>query len=193
LEFNRRWTALSYMSRPATTSLLLLGLLAHPALAEERQIPELRKVLVLETVGPASSDAASFSVRLEGESGDDSVRFPDLRGPIFVSAPNRQLFSCESNASVAATGARAFDLTGEQVFLFPHAGFLRNCGLTGDQRFYWLIYNVIADGEPRNVVVVLDPRGVVVADARFAEARAFSFSIRETTYTVQVPEAEPPG
>ena len=161
--------------------------------AEEREFPELAKVLVLEEIAPRNSDAIHLKVSLRDKVGEQSVRFPDLVGPIHLSAANSQLFSCESNSTLATSRALAFDLDGKQSFEFAHRGYLRDCGVTEDGRLYWLLYNTVKGGVPTNLIVVLDERGAIVSEAEFSEPRDFEFKVRERQYLLPVPRAEMPG
>jgi len=122
-----------------------------------------------------------------------AVRFPSLVGPVYLSVANAQLFSCESNSTLASREARAFDLDGKQAFTFADRGYLRDCGIRSDERVYWLIYNAAIGGIPTKRSVVLNSLGEVVARAEFPESRSLRFSVAGKTYTLSVPRAEMPG
>ena len=76
-----------------STVVLLSAIVAVGAWAEEREVPELGRVLVIESVGSFASDAVHLNVSLRDESGKVDVRFPSLVGPVHLSVPNAQLFS----------------------------------------------------------------------------------------------------
>ncbi len=181
------------MRKRGVVTVLLALALASSVSAEEQSIPEIHKVLVIETLGPASSDAITLQVSLRDESGNEAVQFPSVVGPVYLSVANSQLFSCESNSTVAARQARAFDLEGKAAFTFSHRGFLRSCGLSPDGLLYWLIYSVVREEAPTSLVIVLDANGGVVAEAEFRDRREFEFTAGGKAYSLPVPQAEMPG
>ena len=78
-------------------------------------------------------------------------------------------------------------------FTFPHRGYLRDCGVTGDGYLYWLHDNVVRAGVPSNLVIVLDADGDAVAEAEFEEDRSFTFEARGKTYSLSIAAADWPG
>jgi len=179
--------------RCTVEAFVIAVLFASTAAAEERDYPEIGKTLVIEKVGPANSDAVHLQVSLRDIEGGAIVEFPRMVGSVLLSTANAQLFSCESNSTLATSEAMAFHLDSRPSFSFPHRGYLRNCGLTGDGRLYWLHYNVVREGVPRNQVVVLNGEGKAVADAEFTDARQFTFKDGEKTYSLSIPAADWPG
>ena len=118
---------------------------------------------------------------------------PPLEGPIFLAPANRQIFACESNAIAAATAAEIFDAEGSLAFSFRHPGFLRDCGLTGDQRLYWLHYNVMDRGSALNTVVVLAADGSTVHRSTFSVGKTLTWTYRGQEYSLEIPAPELPG
>jgi len=161
--------------------------------AEEKYIPDLKIWIITKTEGPNNSDYLFLNVKLYDERRKLISEFPKLVGPLEISSANRQLFSCESNSAIGTEKALVFDLKGKLIFSFEHLGFLRNSGMTKDQKLYWLHYNIVAENAPTNILVVLDSEGKVVLHNQFKGSRIIQFKYNEHRYNLDIPKAELPG
>ena len=175
-----------------TLALALLAIGAGSSVDEGRW-PFLDRVVVVDRVGPDHSDYTALHVQIVDAAGHRIAKLPPLEGPVFLAPANRQIFSCESNSISAASAAMAFDADGNPAFTFHHRGYLRDCGLTVDQRLYWLHYNVVEQGLARNMVVVLAADGSIVHDSAFSTGKALTFASGGREYNLAIPPPELPG
>lgn len=173
-------------------ALALLSIGAANSIDEGRW-PFLDRVVVVVRVGPDHSDYIALHVQIVDAAGQRIATLPPLEGPVFLAPSNRQIFSCESNSISASSDARAFDADGNSAFTFHHPGYLRDCGLTDDQRLYWLHYNVVEQGRARNMVVVLAADGSIVHDSTFLTGKALTFTYGGRDYSLAIPRPELPG
>jgi hypothetical protein len=161
--------------------------------AEETYVNAMRGWVVIHERGAKNSDSYAVEVELLDAKRKLIARLPRLVGPVLVASTNAQLLSCESNAVLKGRAAKVYSLAGKEVFNFEHLGFLRGCGITGDGRVYWLHYNVVRQGAPWNIVVLLDRTGSVLTRQEFREARSVPYEIEGARYTLPIPAAELPG
>ena len=161
--------------------------------AEEKFVPDLKIWISTEKDGPNNSDYIFLKVRLFDETHKLIAELPKLIGPLQISTVNKQLFSFESNSIIGTKSALVFELDGKLAFSFEHLGYLRNFGITEDQRLYWLHYNIVKDNEPLNIVVIINSEGKVVFRDRFRKSRHIQFNYKEYNYRMDIPKAEWPG
>jgi hypothetical protein len=178
---------------PFVLFILFFTIFLSAVFAEEKYISDLKIWIVTKTEGPNNSDYLFLNVKLYDEGRKLISEFPKLVGPIKISSVNRQIFSCESNAIIGTEKALVFDLRGKLVFSFEHLGFLRKSGMTKDQKLYWLLYNIVTESGPTNILVVLDHEGKVVLRNQFKESRIIRFNYKEHRYALDIPRAELPG
>lgn len=161
--------------------------------ADESFLPELNSWLVVTKAGPENSDSIILKVSLLSKDKKSRISFPNMIGPIHISAPNNQIFSCEANFSSAAKSAIAYDLKGNEAFTFEHLGFVRNCGITKDKKIYWLHYNAVKNNKPISIFVALMGNGQVLLKESFEKSKYVKFMYKGNHYSVSVPDAELPG
>ena len=172
---------------------VLLIVLPNLVFAQQQRLAFGDGALILEALGPAHSDDTYLTVRIQTRDGSVAAEIPAVRGPVYASSANRQILACESNAAAKTASAKVFGENGSLVFSSEHVGYLRGCGVTGDERLYWLHYNLVSDGVPKNVVVVLDSVGNIVVREEFEEEKTLQFDYNGFEYVVAIPEAEWPG
>jgi hypothetical protein len=143
--------------------------------------------------GPKASDAIIVTFELRSRSGELLAKAPPLIGPLLVSPPNREIFSCESNSTMGGEAALSFDLSASVVGSYVHPGYLRDCGLSKDERLYWLHYNLMENGKPYNFVVILGPRGKVILTRRLNRAGSVELTYEGRSYAFPIPEPDLPG
>jgi hypothetical protein len=156
-------------------------------------VPVADGVVSIRQVGPFSSDDLRYRVELRTDHDEKRITYPLLVGPVLVSNANAQIFSCEATGPVEGVGPAAYDLHGRLSFERPHVGFLRGCGMTDDERLYWLHYNLVRSARPINRIIVLDESGSVVFDAESSEAGEVEFESGELRYVLPIPGPEFPG
>ncbi len=161
---------------------LFLSSLAFPSFAEliEEWGLEYNSVLTCKT----NSDLCSRTVTL-----DDGIKIATkivLIGPIKLAIANRQIVSCESNSIVGTQKARIFNLSGKEIAVVEHRGFLRSCDITSDGSLYWFHYNRIIDAEPKNILVVVTSQGIVVYEKTLSAGGNIKFSHNGKEYVVSI-------
>jgi hypothetical protein len=137
-----------------------LVLISFHAQCEQLKLND--KILSIEENCLPESDICSSVLTIS--SGDKIInKVEGLHGPFYVSQINAQIFSCEDNSIMETKGALLLDTTGKRVGThFHEQKYLRDCGMTEDQGYYWLLYNLVESGEPVNKLIVLDSSGAVV-------------------------------
>jgi len=83
------------------------------------------------------------------------------------------------------------DVSDDSPLLSPTR--LRDCGITADQRLYWLHYNVLEQGSVLNTVVVLAADGSTVHRSTFSVGKTLTFTYRGQEYSLDIPAPELPG
>jgi hypothetical protein len=172
------------------------SLAAPAALAESTHrtsIPEWNLTLVQRDSAPAGSDAFHVIFQLVSAKGDVVAESPPLYGPVLVSRPNRELFSCEGNGVDQGAEALIFDLAGNISGRIKHVGFLRQCGVSDDGRIYWLHYNVVKNGVPYNLVLLVGSGGTVLLTQHLDGGGVVTLERQGQIYTFRIPDPELPG
>jgi len=116
-----------------------------------------------------------------------------VTGPVILAIENRQIVSCESNATLSTEGAKIFDLDGSQVATVIHRGFLRDCDITSDGSLYWFHYNKVIESVPKNILVVVTSMGEVVDEQVISKGGRIKFSYGEKEYELSIQKPELPG
>lgn len=156
-------------------------------------ISEWGLTLVQETSTPRNSDAQTLTFRLVSKAGVVVAQSPPLYGPLYSSIPNRELLSCEGNGVGQGAQALIFNLDARITRRLTHAGYLRGCGTSNDGRLYWLNYNMVEDGSPYNLVVVLGPSGREIHRQRLNVAGSVVVDFAGKTYSFPIPTPDLPG
>jgi len=138
------------------------------------------------------SDVCETKVKIL-EDDAEVAEITGLEGPIFHSASNSQVLSCESNAIFGTTEIKVFSYTGKEVFSYPHLGYQRDCGVLVEASLYWFLYNTIENGKPRNSLVVLDSIGDVVFKSGNSVLTVFEFTYDSRLYTLTASTPDWPG
>lgn len=138
------------------------------------------------------SDVCETTVKIFKD-GIEIADIPGLEGPAIHSSVNSQILSCESNSVFATEGIRVFDYSGKELFSYPHSGYQRDCGVLTDGALYWLLYNIVENGRPKNSLIVLNAEGNEVFKSGATELTEFIFFYKNEQHKLTVPTPDWPG
>ena len=113
--------------------------------------------------------------RVEAGRGTLVGRSPSLYGPVLVSGPNGEIFSCEGNGATQGEGAIIFDRNGRVQAHVEHVGALKACGISANRRLYWLQYVLAERGHTYSLVRIIGAGGLVHGERRLDEAGTAHF------------------
>jgi len=116
-----------------------------------------------------------------------------LAGEFLVLERSQQIFSCEDNRTVETKGPVLISRRGSVTLIGNHPGFLRGCGVTGTGEEVLMVYSLVKNGRPYNLVRIWDSGGRMLVERRLDEAGDIEFSVSGRTYHTHVPTPEPPG
>ena len=175
-----------------SSKLKIFIILLMPFSVSAEYIESLQANFEVNTQCKPDSDICNTTVTLE-KNGSVITKITSLEGPIFLSVPNKQILSCESNAIMLTDAAEIYTLNGSKVAAIKHRGFLRTCGLTKDNTLYWFLYNKIVNSKPINILVVANNSGNIAFEKELTNGGNISFIYNQTSYVIAIPEPEYPG
>ena len=123
----------------------------------------------------ARPDDYVLQFRVEAGRGTLVGRSPSLYGPVLVSGPNGEIFSCEGNGATQGDSAIVFDRSGRVQAHVEHVGALKACGISANRRLYWLHYVLAERGHTWSLVRIIGAGGLVHGERRLDEAGAAHF------------------
>ena len=178
-----------------TISIVALLAAAGALAGEPRLIPLSGSDGTLEMTleGPDNSDFLHYRVVIRQADVGPTIEFPPMFGPVLYSPANSQVFSCESNSIAGPKGPVAYDLAAERAFQLPHPGYLRSCGMTDDEKLYWLHYNLVKNRLPTNKLLVVDRTGRSVYETESESSIDAEFSVEGAFYRLSIPDPQFPG
>jgi hypothetical protein len=181
-----------------TKFILAIGFLCAAATVDAGQsqrhfVKEWRLTVVETWSAPPSSDAMTGVFELRTVNDDLVARSRPIIGPLLISPANNELVSCEAQWTMGGVAVLVFDLSGSVVAEYPHPGYLRNCGTSIDGRIYWLNYSLIENDHPYSLVVLLGPRGHLLATKRLDHKGTFTWTEDGNEYSFDFPEPDWPG
>jgi hypothetical protein len=123
----------------------------------------------------ARADDFVLQFRVEAGRGTQVGRSPSLYGPVLVSGPNGEIFSCEGNGVTQGDSAIVFDRNGRVQAHVEHVGALKACGISANRRLYWLHYVLAEGGHTYSLVRIIGAGGLVHGERRLDEAGTAHF------------------
>jgi hypothetical protein len=160
----------------ATLAFLLTSATALAVDAETRtRVQEWGYDVVVAPRPHARPDDYVLQFRVEAGRGTLVGRSPSLYGPVLVSGPNGEIFSCEGNGATQGDGAIVFDRGGRVQAHVEHIGALKACGISANRRLYWLHYVLAERGHAYSLVRIIGAGGLVHGERRLDEAGTAHF------------------
>jgi len=155
---------------------------------------------VTERVPDGGSDYFLYSFKLIDQKGTVVGASDWGYGPFLVSAPNKQVVSCEGGGVDQGAAARYYDLRATIVRTLKHEGTLVACGITKDQLLYWLHYSdyentnstPMADWKRVSLIKIVDSSGTEIHRATLRTAGKVLFKYNGRRYELTFDEPPHP-
>jgi hypothetical protein len=138
-------------------------------------------------------EGGGYSLTLRKNDGTVVVKYPGINGPFILSESQKRLLACEISSHYEIENAILFDNAGNKIKEIPRMTYTCDCGKTDDDSLFWLLYNIVEDMKPINIVRFIDSNGNIVHEVKQFKAGTVSFEHKGIKYKLNFADPKYPG